>query len=60
MNVAGKPYRSVWLDRERPGLVRIIDQRLLPHRHGRRIDLEHVALQHERLQAGRTFYRPSR
>ena len=32
MNVDGKPYRSVWIEAARPGVVRIIDQRLLPHR----------------------------
>lgn len=31
MNVNGKPYRTIWLDPKDPAVVRIIDQRLLPH-----------------------------
>jgi methylthioribose-1-phosphate isomerase len=31
MNIGGKSYRTIWLDREDPGLVRIIDQLALPH-----------------------------
>jgi methylthioribose-1-phosphate isomerase len=32
MNIGGKQYRTIWLDREDPRVVRIIDQLLLPHR----------------------------
>lgn len=32
MNVAGKPYRTIWLDQEDTRRVNIIDQRHLPHR----------------------------
>ena len=32
MDVGGKPYRTIWLDEDDPAVVRIIDQRLLPHR----------------------------
>jgi methylthioribose-1-phosphate isomerase len=32
MNVAGIPYRTIWLDQEDPRVVKIIDQRFLPHR----------------------------
>lgn len=32
MNVAGKPYRTIWLDQEDTRIVKIIDQRFLPHR----------------------------
>ncbi|MBB5347152.1 S-methyl-5-thioribose-1-phosphate isomerase [Desulfoprunum benzoelyticum] len=32
MNVAGIPYRTIWLDQEDAGVVKIIDQRYLPHR----------------------------
>jgi methylthioribose-1-phosphate isomerase len=31
MNVAGKALRTIWLDPDDPGCVRIIDQRWLPH-----------------------------
>ena len=31
MKVDGEPYRSIWLDAADPGVVRTIDQRLLPH-----------------------------
>ncbi len=32
VNVNGHPYRTIWLDKDDPGRVLIIDQRLLPHR----------------------------
>ena len=32
MNVNGQPYRTVWTDPARPGVVRIVNQPLLPHR----------------------------
>jgi methylthioribose-1-phosphate isomerase len=32
VDVAGRPCRSIWLDAEDAAIVRIIDQRLLPHR----------------------------
>jgi len=32
MNVRGKHYRTIWVDKENPELVRIIDQRHLPHK----------------------------
>ena len=32
MDVAGKSWRTIWLDAEDAATVRIIDQRLLPHR----------------------------
>lgn len=32
MNVAGKHYRTIWLNDSDPGIVQIIDQRHLPHR----------------------------
>lgn len=32
MLIDGKPYRTIWLDPDDPHIVRIIDQRLLPHR----------------------------
>ncbi|MDR0669293.1 MAG: S-methyl-5-thioribose-1-phosphate isomerase [Treponema sp.] len=32
MNIAGKHYRTIWLDAEDPRVVRIIDQLALPHR----------------------------
>lgn len=31
MKVNGRQYRTIWLDEENPHLVKIIDQRLLPH-----------------------------
>jgi methylthioribose-1-phosphate isomerase len=31
MNVHGKPYRTIWLKRDAPSVVQIIDQRHLPH-----------------------------
>ncbi|MEW5734616.1 MAG: S-methyl-5-thioribose-1-phosphate isomerase, partial [Thermodesulfobacteriota bacterium] len=31
MKVDGKDYRAVWAADDEPGVVRIIDQRLLPH-----------------------------
>ncbi|MDT8390991.1 MAG: S-methyl-5-thioribose-1-phosphate isomerase [Lentisphaeria bacterium] len=31
MNVNGKQYRTIWLDPDQPDVVRIIDQRALPH-----------------------------
>jgi methylthioribose-1-phosphate isomerase len=32
VDVGGTPYRTIWLDEDDPAVVRIIDQRLLPHR----------------------------
>ncbi len=32
MDVAGKPYRTIWPDANDPAVVHVIDQRLLPHR----------------------------
>jgi methylthioribose-1-phosphate isomerase len=32
MLIDGKPYRTIWLDLDDPHIVRIIDQRQLPHR----------------------------
>ena len=32
MKVDGKHYRTIWLDDENPEVVKIIDQRKLPHR----------------------------
>lgn len=32
MNIDGQHYRTIWLPPERPGAIRIIDQRQLPHR----------------------------
>jgi methylthioribose-1-phosphate isomerase len=32
MNINGVPYRTIWPDPEASGLIRIIDQRQLPHR----------------------------
>jgi len=32
VDVDGRPCRTIWLDEEDAGIVRIIDQRLLPHR----------------------------
>jgi methylthioribose-1-phosphate isomerase len=32
VDVGGKPHRTIWLDTQDPAIVRIIDQRLLPHR----------------------------
>jgi methylthioribose-1-phosphate isomerase len=32
VDVGGKPHRTIWLDPQDPAIVRIIDQRLLPHR----------------------------
>ena len=32
MTVNGKSYRTIWLPAARPGVVRVIDQRHLPHR----------------------------
>jgi len=32
VDVAGKPYRTIWLDLNDPAVVHVIDQRLLPHR----------------------------
>ncbi len=31
MLVNGKPFRTIWLNRQNPGCVQIIDQRALPH-----------------------------
>ncbi|ADH86679.1 S-methyl-5-thioribose-1-phosphate isomerase [Desulfurivibrio alkaliphilus] len=31
MKINGRHYRTIWLDNDDPGLVRIIDQRRLPH-----------------------------
>ncbi len=31
MNINGKYYRSIWLAEDNPGVVKIIDQRALPH-----------------------------
>ena len=31
MNVNGKHYRTIWIDADDPGIVKIIDQRWLPH-----------------------------
>ena len=31
MNVNGHPYRTIWTDPDQPGVVRLIDQRALPH-----------------------------
>jgi methylthioribose-1-phosphate isomerase len=31
MKVAGKPYRTIWIDKENSAAVKIIDQRQLPH-----------------------------
>ena len=31
MNVAGQPYRTIWLKPDDPTMVQIIDQRVLPH-----------------------------
>lgn len=31
MKINDKPYRTIWLDENNPSLVKIIDQRLLPH-----------------------------
>src|SRR6185295_17568693 len=30
MNIHGKHYRTIWVDAQRPEVVQIIDQRLLP------------------------------
>src|SRR5215207_128079 len=30
MNVHGKHYRTIWVDEQRPQVVQVIDQRLLP------------------------------
>jgi methylthioribose-1-phosphate isomerase len=32
VDVAGTPYRTIWLDAQDPAVVHVIDQRLLPHR----------------------------
>ena len=32
MNVDGKPYRTIWMEPHDPRVVKIIDQRFLPHR----------------------------
>ena len=32
MNVNGKPYRAIWPDPDDPAVVKIIDQKVLPHR----------------------------
>ncbi len=32
MNVAGRPYRTIWLKPDDPRVVQLIDQRALPHR----------------------------
>ena len=32
MHVDGRPQRTIWLSEDDPGVVRIIDQRVLPHR----------------------------
>ena len=32
MNVAGRPYRTIWLKPEDARVVQVIDQRALPHR----------------------------
>jgi methylthioribose-1-phosphate isomerase len=32
MKVSGKHYRTIWLNEENPGVVKIIDQRFLPHK----------------------------
>ncbi len=32
MNVAGRPYRTIWLKPDDEGVVQLIDQRALPHR----------------------------
>ena len=32
MKISGKPYRTIWLDDSNQQLVRVIDQRFLPHR----------------------------
>jgi len=41
MNTPGPGFRTIWLDENDPGCVRIIDQRLLPHRY-----LEHELRSH--------------
>ena len=32
MNVAGQPFRTIWLKPDDPRVVQLIDQRALPHR----------------------------
>ena len=32
MNVAGRPYRTIWLKPDDGRVVQLIDQRALPHR----------------------------
>lgn len=42
MKVNGKPYRTIWIDHQNPGIVKIIDQRKLPFEFDI-VDLEDLA-----------------
>jgi methylthioribose-1-phosphate isomerase len=47
MNINGKPYQTIWLHPQEPGIIQVIDQRQLPHR----LVIAHIKSAQEAAQA---------